>query len=267
MDPLLAIVTRFCYHQLTISLLHAGSVMSQEFSVHKIQWSPDAVRRFWDRVSSLESYQTKNFGSLAGEWLLRFIGRHGIRPAGAILDFGCGTGGFLEILLRRGIPCEGAELSPAAAEIAERTLSRYPGFGGVRIVEAAPFPYGDSAFNLVFATEALEHLIQSEAIMAELFRITRPGGTIVLTTPNDENLETGRTMCPDCGCVFHRGQHVSSWRKESLVALMEKAGYNTVVCIARTIRGRGAGNLARSIAEEIIPGRKKLNLMYIGKKR
>ncbi len=45
-------------------------------------------------------------------------------------------------------------------------------------------PFGDAEFDLIWCSEVIEHLREPEFALSELRRITRPGGSLVLTTPN-----------------------------------------------------------------------------------
>jgi len=47
-----------------------------------------------------------------------------------------------------------------------------------------PLPFPDESFDLIWSSEVIEHLEQPGATLDELRRVTRPGGHIVLTTPN-----------------------------------------------------------------------------------
>ncbi len=47
-----------------------------------------------------------------------------------------------------------------------------------------PLPFEDGAFDLVWSSEVIEHLQDPAASLAELRRVTRKGGDIILTTPN-----------------------------------------------------------------------------------
>ena len=49
---------------------------------------------------------------------------------------------------------------------------------------ASPLPFGDGAFDALFAGELIEHLPDPAARVAEFQRVPRPGGTLILTTPN-----------------------------------------------------------------------------------
>ncbi|HEX5042498.1 MAG TPA: class I SAM-dependent methyltransferase [Candidatus Polarisedimenticolaceae bacterium] len=47
-----------------------------------------------------------------------------------------------------------------------------------------PLPFGDDSFDIVWSSEVIEHLIDPVAAANEMRRVLRPGGTLVLTTPN-----------------------------------------------------------------------------------
>ena len=53
-----------------------------------------------------------------------------------------------------------------------------------------PFPYPDSSFDLVTATEVVEHLERYREVLRDLYRILKPGGVCILTTPNILNLNS-----------------------------------------------------------------------------
>lgn len=54
-----------------------------------------------------------------------------------------------------------------------------------RVVDAnEPLPFADAAFDLVWCSEVIEHLDDPPAVLDEFRRVTRPGGDILLTTPN-----------------------------------------------------------------------------------
>lgn len=48
----------------------------------------------------------------------------------------------------------------------------------------APLPFADQSFDLIWSSEVIEHLEDPAASLAELRRVIRPGGDIILTTPN-----------------------------------------------------------------------------------
>jgi SAM-dependent methyltransferase len=241
--------------------------MGGGFVPHEIEWTREKSSRLWNYFTSSGARDDWHFSRQAGGSVLDFVQRY-ISPKGNILDYGCGPGFLMQGLIKRGIPCEGVELAVCAAQAARARLSPYDKFGGVTVVEKMPTPFEDERFDVVFLIETLEHLLPDELIeiLEDIRRILRKGGYIVATTPNGENLESSKVICPDCGCIFHRGQHLSSWTTTGLSSLMENVGFARVACEA-TKFGAKRG-LRRSISHVLrkIRKRKCPHLIYIGRK-
>jgi SAM-dependent methyltransferase len=102
----------------------------------------------------------------------------GCVPAGSVLlDAGCGRG--RTFLYRRRLPSVrvvGLDMSPYARDNPNLD-SQVQGN-----VEALPFP--DASFDAVLGTHVAEHLAHPEAAFSEMARVLRPGGRLLLLTPN-----------------------------------------------------------------------------------
>jgi SAM-dependent methyltransferase len=99
----------------------------------------------------------------------------------AVLDAGCGDGAFLVFLRRLGLRVAGVELAEAAAARARR---RCPD-AEVRVgsLEDPPLPFEDASFDAIWCTEVLEHLFHVHDALAELNRLLKPEGLLLVTTP------------------------------------------------------------------------------------
>src|SRR5215468_3277081 len=98
-------------------------------------------------------------------------------PRGAaILDAPCGRGDLALALRDDGHRVSGVDLdATAAAVLGER----------FRVADLSrPLPWPDAAFDLALSVEGIEHLDARHAFLRELARVLRPGGTLILTTPN-----------------------------------------------------------------------------------
>jgi SAM-dependent methyltransferase len=94
-----------------------------------------------------------------------------------ILDAGCGTGRNLMDFRRLG-PAEGVDLSPHAVEFCQRR-----GLEGVREGAIERLPYEDRRFDLIFATDVIEHLSDDGPALAELRRVAGPEARLIITVP------------------------------------------------------------------------------------
>jgi SAM-dependent methyltransferase len=94
-----------------------------------------------------------------------------------ILDAGCGSGRTLEELVDYGT-VSGIELSEDAAEVA-----RERGLGEVVVGRLEELPFPADSFDLITCLDVIEHTPQDGPALAELLRVCRPGGFMLVTVP------------------------------------------------------------------------------------
>ena len=105
---------------------------------------------------------------------------HLVRPGARVLDVACGAGFGLEMLRAAGAYPLGVDLQPAALAEARRAA---PGAALIR-GDGMRLPLPDQTVDLVVSFETIEHVSDAAALLAELRRVLRPGGCLVLSTPN-----------------------------------------------------------------------------------
>jgi SAM-dependent methyltransferase len=111
------------------------------------------------------------------DWVLDLVQpRAGTR----LLDVACGSGGFLQRALDRGLDVVGIDVSPAAIELAAKRL---PG-ADVQVGDAEQLPFAPSSFGLVTCLGSLEHFPSPERGAAEIARVVRPDGKAIVFVPN-----------------------------------------------------------------------------------
>jgi 2-polyprenyl-3-methyl-5-hydroxy-6-metoxy-1,4-benzoquinol methylase len=100
-------------------------------------------------------------------------------PGGRLLDIGCGKGDFLARMRGRGWEVEGLEVDSEAVKFA---CSRH----GLTIHHGALETLGlpDGSFDAVTANHVIEHVHEPIALLRECLRVLKPGGVLVLATPN-----------------------------------------------------------------------------------
>ena len=155
------------------------------------------------------------------------------RLHGALLDAGCGTGGFLAWAASTGAFTRlcGIDVSAEAVQLARETVPNAE-------LHAAPLdriPFDDEAFDLVVSLDVLQHVPDRvvDASLRELRRVLRPGGALLVRTNGDRRVRRVR----------------DDWRTydpEALTADLRRAGFavrrvtyaNGVPSLAAAARGR-----------------------------
>lgn len=158
--------------------------------------------------------------------------RLGLEPGETMLDLGCGAGRHAYEGLRRGArvvvldrePAEVAGVRAVAAGMSQdevRNGRAEMQVGGV-VGDATTLPFRDGAFDKVIAAEVLEHIPADEVSMAELARVLRPGGWLVVTVPRF-GPELVNWALSD---AYHLvdGGHVRIYRRSALLARLGRAG-------------------------------------------
>lgn len=189
-----------------------------------LEWTPELVNRFWDGIRSTRLTEF-NFSRQAGKALVLAI-EHLLAPESRILDFGAGDGDLMALLLERGYRVAGYEPSPARQQALTARFSGTAGFDGV------VGPRDRTKFDMVLMVEVIEHVLDGELddVLRRVATLTAPDGTLVVTTPNNEDLALGMCYDPLTNTLFHKWQHVRSFTHESLTKLLDRAGFEVRVC-------------------------------------
>lgn len=104
----------------------------------------------------------------------------GVAP-GRVLDIGCSSGDYLARMRDLGWQAQGIELDAEAARHARETHSLEVVAGRA---EERLRDYADASFDLVTMWHVLEHLTDPSRVLAEVSRVLRPGGLLLLEVPN-----------------------------------------------------------------------------------
>ena len=109
----------------------------------------------------------------------RCIAGLGVPAEARVLDVGSGTGSNLRMLREIGFRrVVGLDLSEAALRCCHAKQ-----LGSVQRADVCALPFRDASFDLVLATDVLEHVRDEARAVAELHRVLRPGGALVATVP------------------------------------------------------------------------------------
>ena len=100
-------------------------------------------------------------------------------PPGRMLDVGCCDGSWLRMWQARGWQPFGIDVSRANVDAASQYVDARQ-----CDLNADRFPFDDAFFDLIFAGEIIEHLVDTDGFLSEISRCLKIGGHAIITTPN-----------------------------------------------------------------------------------
>ena len=156
--------------------------------------------------------------------------RLGVGAGTKVIDVGCGAGRHSYEAYRRG--ADVIAFDQNAEELAEvDTMLQAMGQAGeapasakaqVVVGDALALPYSDGTFDVVIASEILEHVPEDESAIAELVRVLRPGGRLAVTVPR----WLPEKICWLLSDSYHanEGGHIRIYQADELRAKVESRG-------------------------------------------
>jgi SAM-dependent methyltransferase len=158
-----------------------------------------------------------------------------LRPGDRALDLGCGTGAFTSVMADAGARAVGADVARAALT---RARAEHPGIDFRQIPIHGAMPFEDGAFDLVWASEVIEHVADTAPWLSEVRRVLVPRGRLLITTPNH----------PRAAILLHGleryseplGDHLHLYTKRSLRTTLNEFGFDQL-----SLRAAGGPPLLR----------------------
>lgn len=147
-------------------------------------------------------------------------------PGVRVLDVGAGQGALAKRLLDAGYEVSACDMFPE--------MFRVPGVECRGVDAHGRLPYDDRAFDLVTATELVEHLESHAGFFAEISRVLRPGGFFLFSTPNIMSLKS-RMRFLFTGYLYSHGpldpavynpvrQHIAPFSPDRYRFILARAG-------------------------------------------
>lgn len=148
-------------------------------------------------------------------WIWRWLEKATGLRCGRILDVGCGSGEFLRAGSRPGRRGVGVDLVPPRS---------YDGFLFVQ-ARFPEVPLAAESVDLVVFNDSFEHFPDPRAALAEAFRLLRPGGWLLINTPDQE---TWTARLSGRRWISFKREHLFLPSRRALVSLLAAAGFTVV---------------------------------------
>lgn len=149
---------------------------------------PEGGAQFWSNIA--EEYLRDQYRSVKDYPALWMRHRYILDMFDAdgknVLDIGCGPGEMLVDLLKRGCTVSGTDISEAMIGLARTNTGPQPGGAAVdlRVGDIEAMTYPAASFDAVVCAGVIEYLDGDSKALAELNRVLKPGGTLLISVRN-----------------------------------------------------------------------------------
>lgn len=157
----------------------------------------------------------------------------------ALLDYGAGSGLFVD-LWKATFPGAALYATDVSSVALERLIQRHPELlGRVGLVEGDRAPFDDAQFDVVTSVEVMEHVLDLDAYLRDVYRLLKPGGVFIWTTPCANRFSIEHLYCLSLGQIeatsegyrrwtWEEPTHVRRLRSEEARAHLAQAGFRDV---------------------------------------
>lgn len=149
--------------------------------------------------------------------MLRFIARHR-RPPGRLIEVGAGGGFFLKSAERAGWSVAGIEISTEGVAFATSRLGL-----DVRCESAEQLGFPPASADVAVMFDVIEHLLDPVAALERVRTVLKPGGVLVVSTPNVEALT--HTALGSEWAVLSPAEHLYNFSASTLAHLLRRCGF------------------------------------------
>jgi len=233
---------------------------------HPIEWNGTTVARLWNWYAKTSPFNELYFARRFGDLILRESGLPLHQPF-TVLDFGCGPGFLWDHLraLNARWRYVGADFSRDSTQQLAQRAANNANFAAAHHLERLPVPLANASIDAVFLVEVVEHVGDEhlDSILDDMARVLRPGGRLIITTPNDEDLAASTRLCPECGAIFHEWQHVRTWNAASLSAHASRFGFVPMRVRPHDFYARGPARMAFNTLRRWVTGVSRPHLLGV----
>ena len=195
----------------------------------------------WDlNTSGMERSFYKNYFKIEKEhWLMvvrrMIVGDNlrtylGKKPGESkVLDFGCGSGIFVNELAKQGYQAHGLDISEEAVKFG--TLQ---GIQNLGVIDSHKIDFGDNTFDAVFTLDVLEHLEDEKWALDEIRRVLKPGGVAIIMVPAYMFLWGVQDEVAHHYRRYTRGSLLKKIREATSLQMVRSSYFNTLLFLPIT---------------------------------
>lgn len=240
-----------CHHPtVTPRITRNGYTLAECAACHALHVSPmpsdDDLRAHYQNPAYFEGEESQGYRNYADmEKALRphfarrlnRLGQHFASP-GALLDFGCAAGFFLDMAQTRGWRVHGVELSTDMARAASQRLNQP--------IATALAESPARQLEAITLWEVIEHLPRPVETVRELADRLRPGGALMLSTPNTGHWQAVHQ--PEQWSSYRPPSHLQFFTRATLADTLRRAGLERIEILGTLPLPRLPGWLQRATA-------------------
>lgn len=155
-----------------------------------------------------------------------------IKKDSLVLDVGCGTGIHTSILKQKTKRITGLDLKNFVKE-------KYKFDFKLILGDGKKIPFEDKHFDFITCWDVIEHVEKDEVFLREIYRVLKPGGLLLISTPNKDRLSNRIiSIFKEIRYPYYLGTnldwegdvwHIREYREEELEKLATKIGFKVVV--------------------------------------
>lgn len=200
---------------------------------------PDIHKNFWNKAVAT----ILMFKFWRNECLGRSIFWLRGEERGRVLDIGCGNGGLLFNLKQLGWECVGFEMDVKAAETARNRYGIPVYVGNLDLLQQKEKP-----FDVITSKHVIEHLIDPIAELNIYKQLLRPGGKMIIATPNMDSL--GSKWFNSSWLAMDPPRHFHIFNKGTLRRCLENAGLRVDSIRTCSVSSQTSWQMSRIIQKE-----------------
>ncbi|SRR6266436_1486400 len=203
-------------------LKRAYRLVKRGYWAHKYGYSKDSIGK-WEQILGM---MINLHPRLSAELDFRVMYLD-FRQNGHLLDVGCGSGLALQCMVELGWQVQGVDFDPEAVQISQKKGLE------VHLGSLEDQVYPSDSFDAITMSHLIEHVHDPLSLLSECRRILKPGGLVVIVTPNSGSW--GHQRFGAHWMHLDPPRHLHIFNEQCLRTLTGKAGFQ-LVSLSSTIR-------------------------------